>query len=44
MAESRSMDVCFVPQRWFGRGGRVVCYMLARYTWAESGERAGEEP
>ena len=44
MAEPQSMSVTFVPKRWFARGAAVVCFMDARYTWADSGERAGEEP
>ena len=44
MAEPQSMKVMFMPRRWFARGVAVVCFMDARYSYAESGERAGEEP
>jgi ketosteroid isomerase-like protein len=44
MAEPRSVDAVFVPERWFVRAGQVVCLMLGRFTWAETGEVAGEEP
>jgi hypothetical protein len=44
MAEPQSMSVMFVPTRWFARGAAVVCFMDARYSWADSGESAGEEP
>ena len=44
MAEPQKMTVTFMPKRWFARGAAVVCFMDARYSWAESGEHAGEEP